>query len=71
MRAILDIAIIVLRIWVAGFLLATLLCMCDFAFHVPRRGNQLLKRLALGLVWPLTMASPQGRSALFGRFSGT
>ncbi len=70
MRPVWEITTIVLRIWVAGFLLATLISVSDFLFRKPHRAQVLLKRLALGLLWPLALVSAQGRNALFGKFSG-
>jgi hypothetical protein len=70
MRPVWEITTIVLRIWVAGFLLMTLISVSDFAFRRPHRAGILLKRLGLGAVWPLALVSSQGRHALFGRFSG-
>ncbi len=70
MRPVWEITTIVLRIWVAGLLLVTLISVSDFVFRRPHRPGVLLKRLGLGILWPLALVSAQGRNVLFGRFSG-
>ncbi len=61
---------IALRLWLVGLLIVSVVSVSDFVFRRPHGWQLLLKRLAVGLVWPLALVSSEGRRALFGRFRG-
>jgi hypothetical protein len=65
-----ELTTIALRLWLFGLLVVTVVSLSDFVFRRPHGLQLLLKRLALGLIWPLALASAQGRRALLGKFRG-
>jgi hypothetical protein len=65
-----ELTTIALRLWLFGLLVATVVSLSDFVFRRPHGFKLLLKRLAMGLIWPLALASAQGRRALLGNFRG-
>jgi hypothetical protein len=70
MKASWEITTIILRIWVAGALLFLVIAVSDFVFRRPHRAGTLFTRIIVGLLWPLALFSSQGRSTLFGKFTG-
>lgn len=70
MRSAWEFTTIALRLWLFGLLVASFVSLSDFMFRRPHGFALLLKRLALGLVWPLALLSSAGRRALTGRFGG-
>jgi len=65
-----EITTIVLRIWVAGALLFMVVALSDLVFRRPHRAQVFFTRIVVGLLWPLALFSTQGRSTLFGKFTG-
>ncbi len=65
-----EITTIVLRVWLFGLILVSLVSLSDFLFRRPHGFDLLWKRLAMGLVWPLALLSAAGRRVLFGKFRG-
>jgi len=70
MRPVWEFTTIALRLWLCGLLVATLVSLSDFVFRRPHGFRLLLKRLAMGVVWPLALASSEGRRVLLGKFRG-
>jgi hypothetical protein len=70
MTAAWELTTIALRIWVFGVLVVSVIAVSDFVFRRPHGLRLLLRRLALGLVWPLAIASSEGRRQLAGKFRG-
>jgi hypothetical protein len=70
MRPAWELTTIALRLWLFGLLVVTVVSLSDFVFRRPHGLKLLLRRLALGLVWPLALVSGEGRRALFGKFRG-
>ena len=66
-----ELTTIALRIWLLGLLLVSFVSLSDFVFRRPHTAVVLLKRLAVGVLWPLALLSAKGRSALLGRFKET
>jgi hypothetical protein len=65
-----EVTTIALRVWLFGLLVVSFVSLSDFVFRRPHSVRVLLKRLATGLIWPLALASSEGRNALLGRFRG-
>ncbi len=65
-----EITTVVLRLWVLGLIVVSVISISDFIFRRPHGFALLLKRLAVGLIWPLALVSSAGRRALMGRFRG-
>ena len=65
-----EVTTLVLRLWLFGFLVASIVSLSDFVFRRPHGFAVLLRRLALGLIWPFALASSSGRRALLGNFRG-
>lgn len=63
-----ELTTIALRLWLIGLLVATAVSLSDFLFRRPHGFPLLLKRLGMGCIWPLALASAQGRQVLLGRF---
>jgi len=70
MRAAWELTTLLLRVWLFGLILLSLVSLSDFLFRRPHGAQLLLRRLAMGLIWPLALASAAGRRTLFGRFKG-
>ena len=70
MTAVWEYTTIALRLWLFGLLLVTVMSLSDFMFRRPHGFGLLLKRLGVGVVWPLALASSEGRRALLGKFRG-
>lgn len=70
MRAAWELTTIVLRLWLFGLILVSIVSLSDFLFRRPHGFDLLLKRLAMGLIWPLALSSAAGRRVLFGKFKG-
>jgi hypothetical protein len=70
MRAAYELTVWFLRLWLAGFVVIVIVAVSDFVFRRPHGLRLLWRRLALSVIWPLAIASSQGRAALFGRFKG-
>jgi len=65
-----ELTTIALRLWLFGLLVASIVSLSDFVFRRPHGFELLLKRLAMGLIWPLAIASSEGRRMLLGKFRG-
>ena len=65
-----ELTTIALRLWLFGLLVASIASLSDFVFRRPHGLELLLRRLALGLIWPLAIASSEGRRRLMGKFRG-
>ena len=65
-----ELTTIALRVWLFGLLVVSFVSISDFIFRRPHGVRILFKRLAAGILWPLALASSQGRNALMGRFRG-
>jgi len=65
-----ELTTLALRLWLFGFLVASVVSLSDFIFRRPHGFGRLLNRLTLGLIWPLALASSEGRRALLGSFRG-
>ena len=65
-----ELTTIALRLWLFGLLVASVVSLSDFVFRRPHGLELLLRRLALGLIWPLAIASSEGRRQLMGKFRG-
>jgi hypothetical protein len=65
-----ELTTIALRVWLFGLLLISFVSLSDFIFRRPHGVDLLMKRLAMGLVWPLALLSSAGRRVLFGKFRG-
>jgi len=70
MRAAWEITTVLLRLWLFGLIVVSLVSLSDFLFRRPHGGTVLLQRLAMGLVWPLALLSAAGRRVLFGKLRG-
>jgi len=70
MKAAYELTVVFLRIWLIGGIFVVFVSLSDFAFRRPHGVRRLLFRLLLSIVWPLALASSEGRAALFGRFRG-
>ena len=65
-----ELTTIVLRLWLFGLIVVSLVSLSDFIFRRPHGLGLLAKRLAMGLIWPLALVSTAGRRVLFGKFRG-
>jgi hypothetical protein len=65
-----ELTTIALRVWLFGLLLISFVSLSDFVFRRPHGFDLLVKRLAMGLIWPLALLSSAGRRVLFGKFRG-
>jgi len=65
-----ELTTIALRLWLFGLLVVSVLSLSDFVFRRPHGFKLLVRRLALGLIWPLAIVSSEGRRKLMGRFRG-
>ncbi len=65
-----EITTVVLRLWLFGLIVVSIISLSDFVFRRPHGLGLLVKRLAVGLIWPLALVSSAGRRALTGRFRG-
>jgi hypothetical protein len=70
MRTAWELTTIVLRLWLFGLIVVTIISLSDFVFRRPHGLDLLLRRLAVGLVWPLALVTSAGRRVLFGNFRG-
>jgi hypothetical protein len=70
MRASWELTTIALRLWLFGLLVVSVISLSDFVFRRPHGPALLMKRLGVGLVWPLALLSSAGRRALLGKFGG-
>jgi len=70
MRTAWELTTIILRLWLFGLIVVTIVSLSDFIFRRPHGFDLLGKRLVTGLVWPLALVSSAGRRALFGKFRG-
>jgi len=70
MRTAWEFTTLALRLWLFGLLACSVVSLSDFVFRRPHSFALLLRRLAVGLIWPLALASGAGRRALLGRFRG-
>ena len=70
MTAAWELTTIALRMWLFGLLIVSAISLSDFVFRRPHGVRLLLRPLALGLVWPLAIASSEGRRQLAGKFRG-
>jgi hypothetical protein len=69
-KAAYELTVLFLRVWLLGAALLAVISLSDFVFRRPHGVRLLLFRLAMSAVWPLALASSQGRAALFGRLKG-
>jgi hypothetical protein len=69
-KAAYELTVLFLRLWLLGAILMVVISLSDFVFRRPHGVRLLLRRLVLSAVWPLALASSQGRAALFGRLKG-
>lgn len=65
-----ELTTIVLRLWLLGLIVVTVISLSDFIFRRPHGIDLLLRRLAMGIVWPLALVSSAGRRVLLGKFRG-
>jgi hypothetical protein len=65
-----ELTTIALRLWLFGLLVVSVISLSDFVFRRPHGFKLLVRRLALGLIWPLAIASSEGRRQLMGKFKG-
>ena len=70
MKAAYELTVLFLRLWLLGAILMAVFSLSDFVFRRPHGVRLLLRRLVMSAVWPLALASSQGRAALFGRLKG-
>ena len=70
MRSVYELTTLALRVWLVGFLIVSVVSLSDFVFRRPHGVGALLRRLAMGLVWPLALVSGAGRRVLLGQFRG-
>jgi hypothetical protein len=70
MRTAWELTTLLLRLWLFGLIVITIVSLSDFIFRRPHGLDLLLKRLAMGLAWPLALMSAAGRRVLFGKFKG-
>jgi len=70
MKAAYELTVVFLRLWLIGAILVALVSLSDFAFRRPHGVRLLLRRLVMSVIWPLALASSQGRAALLGRLKG-
>ena len=70
MKAAYELTVLFLRVWSVGIIVIAVVSASDFLFRRPHSAKLLARRIALSLVWPLALASSQGRAALFGRLRG-
>ena len=70
MRTAWELTTIVLRLWLFGLIVVSIVSLSDFIFRRPHGLGLLAKRLAMGLIWPLALVSTAGRRVLFGKFRG-
>jgi hypothetical protein len=69
-KAAYELTVLFLRLWLLGAILMAVFSLSDFVFRRPHGVRLLLRRLVMSAVWPLALASSQGRAALFGRLKG-
>jgi hypothetical protein len=69
-KAAYELTVLFLRLWLLGAILMAVFSLSDFVFRRPHGVKLLLRRLVMSAVWPLALASSQGRAALFGRLKG-
>ncbi len=70
MKAAYELTVVFLRLWLLGAIVMLVFSLSDFLFRRPRAPQLLLRRLVMSLIWPLALASAQGRAALRGRLKG-
>jgi len=70
MRSAYELTTIALRIWLIGCLVASVVSLSDFLFRRPHGAAALLRRLAVGLLWPIALVSGAGRRVLLGQLRG-
>lgn len=70
MKAAYELTVLFLRLWLLGAILMTIVSLSDFVFRRPHGARLLVRRLVMSAVWPLALASSQGRAALFGKLKG-
>jgi hypothetical protein len=69
-KAAYEVTVLFLRLWLLGVVVMAIVSASDFLFRRPHSLGLLLRRLLLSLIWPLALASSQGRAALRGRLKG-
>jgi hypothetical protein len=65
-----ELTVLFLRLWLLGAAVLAVISLSDFVFRRPHGPGLLLRRLGMCVVWPLALASSQGRAALRGRLRG-
>ncbi len=70
MKAAYELTVLFLRVWLVVGIVLVFVSLSDFAFRRPHGVRLLLRRLLLSALWPLALASSQGRAALFGKLRG-
>ncbi|MBV9344196.1 MAG: hypothetical protein JO341_10350 [Gammaproteobacteria bacterium] len=70
MRSAYELTTIALRIWLIGCLVVSVVSLSDFLFRRPHGAAALLRRLAVGLLWPIALVSGAGRRVLLGQLRG-
>ncbi len=70
MRSVYELTTLALRLWLIGCIIVSVVSLSDFVFRRPHGVAALLRRLAMGLVWPLALVSGAGRRVLLGQFRG-
>lgn len=70
MKAAYELTVLFLRLWLLGAVIMAVFSVSDFLFRRPHAPQLLVRRVAMSLIWPLALASSQGRAALRGRLKG-
>lgn len=70
MRTAWELTTIALRLGLFGLIVVTIIWLSDSIFRRSHGLDLLLRRLAMGLVWPLALVTGAGRRVLFGNFRG-
>lgn len=68
MKAAWELTTIALRVWLFGSLVVSFISISDFVFRRPHTVVVLLRRLGVGMLWPLALITAGGRGVLLGKF---
>jgi hypothetical protein len=69
-KAAYELTVLFLRLWLLGAIVLAVFSLSDFVFRRPHAPPLLVRRLVMSVIWPLALASSQGRAVLRGRLKG-